>query len=608
MAIRISLILSAILIVVAACNTATATPRPALPNPIPTQPSDPAAEEAVMPLQGQSPLAVDAPAIAYGEIKEGALAESNAVDEWVFNANVGERVSIMLNSSFDSYLELLNANGELVGSNDDSGNSLTAALLDVQLPKTGPYVIRVRGYDGQTGSYALALTGGHPTVGGGLLGDQESRNVMLSEQGFKWRYTGQQGSYLSVKVQGDPGVDSYLSVYGPDGTLLASDDDSGQQLNPELIDLELPADGTYVIRAHTINSTGLVTLTLSAEAQSSGGGPLPAGKTQPAILKPGREHRWEFAGQSGQVVNINMVSPDFDTFLELRDSNGAILAENDDGPDGTNSVISNVALPADDTYTVIARSLTDDAGGSYEITLKPVKVTSGGGVLTPEKPVQASLSPGQTDTWTFDAAADTFVTVKVDSVQADTYLELFDPEGNLLTQDDDSGGNLNAAILDYPVSQEGQYQVAVRASRPETDEGGVYEISLLVADDLATSGQLESGQTVERELAAGEQHTWTFTAPEDNFVTVRMDSDTLDTYLSLYNGEGDLLYVNDDFFAKQAAITNFIVPETGEYRIVARAYSPEEAGSYRLSLQITAEEMLLTPDSEGDVPVESNPE
>lgn len=607
MTIRISVVLSALLIAVTACNTATPTPRPALPNPVPTLPADPA-DEAVKPLQGQSPLPVDAPAIAYGEIKEGELSEPGAVDEWVFNANVGERVSIMLNSSFDSYLELLNASGELVASNDDSGNSLAAALLDVQLSQTGPHIVRVRGYDGQTGSYALALTGGHPTVGGGLLGNQESRNVMLSEQGFKWRYTGQQGSYLSVKVQGDPGVDSFLSIYGPDGTLVASDDDSGQQLNPELIDFELPVDGTYVIRAYTINSTGLVTLTLSVGTQISGGGPLPVGKTQLATLKPGREHRWEFSGQNGQVINISMVSPEFDTFLELRDSNDVILVENDDGPDGTNAVINNVALPTDGLYTVIARSLTDDAGGSYEITLKQVKVTSGGGPLMVEKPMQASLAPGQTDTWTFDATAGSYLTIKVESAQADTYLELYDPGGNLLTEDDDSGGNLNAAILDYPVSQEGQYQVVVRSSRPETDEGGVYQISLLLADDLTTSGQLESGQTVERELAAGEQHTWIFSAPEDSFVTVRMDSDTLDTYLSLYNDQGDLLYVNDDFFAKQAAITNFIVPETGEYRIVARAYAPEEAGSYRMSLEITDEELPLKPAGDSDVPTESKPE
>jgi hypothetical protein len=87
-----------------------------------------------------------------------------------------------------------------------------------------------------------------------------------------------------------------------------------------------------------------------------------------------------------------------------------------------------------------------------------------------------------------------------------------------------------------------------------------------------------------------------------------MDSDTLDTYLSLYDSDGDLLYVNDDFFAKQAAIANFIVPETGEYRVVARAYSPEEAGSYRLSLQITAEELSLNPDGSEESPVENSPE
>jgi hypothetical protein len=593
-------ILLAVLIVITviaqtACTTGD-TPPAELPNPRPTLPPPVQPTEPVKPLTDQ--LSADAPVINYNDIKEGVIDEPGAADEWVFNAQAGERVNVVLNSQFDSYLELYNPDGELIASNDDSGDNLTAALFDVALNKTGPYGIIVRGYDGSMGNYALALTGGHPTQGGGLLSNGESRNAVLSDQGYKWRYQGQQGAFFTIDVKGAPGIDSFLALYGPDGTLLVSDDDSGGNLNPEIIDVQLPVDGLYTVRAHTIGATGLITLTVNESAQSSGGGPLTMGKGQLGTLKAGREHRWTFAGEAGQIINVNMVSPEFDTFLELRNSQDVILAENDDGPNDTNALIGNFALPASDTYTVVARSLSNAEGGTYELTVKPVKVAPGGGPLTPDKPVQASLAPEQTDTYTFDAQADSFITVRVESAQLDTYLELFGPDDTLLVGDDDSGGGLNAALLDFPVPADGEYRVAVKSARPENNQGGVYDILLTVTDDIAAAGGLETGQSVTRELAAGQQDTWTFEATEDSFVTIKMESDTLDTYLSLYDESGELLYVNDDFFAKQAAIANFIVPETGVYRVIARAYSPEEEGSYTISLEITNEELPLTPTSD----------
>jgi hypothetical protein len=110
---------------------------------------------------------------------------------------------------------------------------------------------------------------------------------------------------------------------------------------------------------------------------------------------------------------------------------------------------------------------------------------------------------------------------------------------------------------------------------------------------LVTSGKLTSGAAQTGALEAGAQHTWTFEAEEDYFVTVQMKADTLDTYLSLYDSAGELLAVNDDFLGKQAAIANFIVPRTGQYRVVARAYAAEEAGEYTISLDITKEALPI---------------
>lgn len=531
-------------------------------------------------------ISADKPVIAYNELKEGQLTSPGQIDEWVFNAQAGERVNIVLNSQFDSYLELFAPDGEFIASNDDSGNKLTATLFDVQLKKSGPYTIVVRGYDNATGGYVLALTGGHPTLGGGLINSGEPRSILLTEQGYKWQFQGGAGKFLTVSVATEEKVDSYLSLYAPDGTLLVSDDDSGGNLNAEIFEFELPVDGKYTIRAYAVQGAGLVTVTANVADRASGGGPLTVGAPQTGVLKPGRVHNWEFIGEAGQIVNLKMNSPDFDTFLELRNSQNVILVENDDSPDGgTNSSIDLFTLPTDDTYTVVARGVSEQEGGNYDITLKIAKVTPGGGPLVPDEQVQAQLPPGETNSWTFEADAGMFLTINTQSELLDTYLELYGPDGTLLVEDDDSGGGLNAALLDFPLPQSGAYQLVVRSARDNTD-GGVYDIVLMMAEDVTSTGWLATGESQEMSLNQGEQHTWAFNANEGDQVTIEMVSENLDTYLALYDSSGEIIALNDDFQDTNAVIDNYTIPQDGEYRVVARAYSGEEAGSYTISLEI----------------------
>ena len=572
------------------CNLGLTSPSPP-PTPRPTvalqvEPTP----TAIKPIESQptaTPV-LDAPVIAYNEIKEGQLTAPGIADEWVFNAKAGERVNIVLNSQFDSYVELFGPDGEFIAGNDDHGNSLDAALFDLQLKQSGPYTLMVRGFDRATGEYTLAVAGGHPTTGGGLLTDGASRTVMLSKTGSKWRYQGKAGTYLTIAIKADDLVDSQLALYGPDGTLLTGDDDSGGSLNPEIFEFPIPTDGDYTIQAQTSADVGLVTLNINSSTRTSGGGPLDIGATQAGILKRGHTHEWTFTGQAGQIINLSMNSIDFDAFLELRDSQGAILAENDDSRGGNNAAIELFTLPANDTYTVIARGLTENDGGDYDITLKAVKVPPGGGPLAPDAPLQALLMPGQTNSWSFAAEPNTFVTVTVQSNLLDTYLELYGPDDTLLATDDDSGGDLNAALIDCPITERGQYQRVVKSAREDGSEGGVYEIRLTLTENLESTGRLASGQAQASSLNQGEQHTWTFTAQADDFVTIQMKSETLDTYLALYDSAGELLDLNDDRLGTNAVIANFAIPEDGEYRVIARAYSAQEAGGdYTISLDIT---------------------
>ncbi len=80
------------------------------------------------------------------------------------------------------------------------------------------------------------------------------------------------------------------------------------------------------------------------------------------------EDTYNFEGSEGQTITITLDSEEFDPVLSLFDSSGEEIATNDDFGGTLNAAII-LSLPANDTYTVIARSLSGQ-GGDYTLTVR----------------------------------------------------------------------------------------------------------------------------------------------------------------------------------------------------------------------------------------------
>jgi hypothetical protein len=85
---------------------------------------------------------------------------------------------------------------------------------------------------------------------------------------------------------------------------------------------------------------------------------------------------YTFSAQSDDVVNIamNNTSGTLDPSLYLLTASGNLVAQNDDAVAGenTNSLISNLTLPADGQYIIIATHFGARYGGTtgtYSLTL-----------------------------------------------------------------------------------------------------------------------------------------------------------------------------------------------------------------------------------------------
>jgi len=80
-----------------------------------------------------------------------------------------------------------------------------------------------------------------------------------------WIFKGMAGQVVTITMTGDDyGVDPYLTLLGPDGTVLVEDDDGGDGKNSMIRGFSLPETGVYAIiaRGYSLNSAGVYRLTL----------------------------------------------------------------------------------------------------------------------------------------------------------------------------------------------------------------------------------------------------------------------------------------------------------------------------------------------------------
>jgi len=86
----------------------------------------------------------------------------------------------------------------------------------------------------------------------------------------EWRFTGAAGDVVTISaVAGATGLDLFLELVGPGGTVLTGDDDSGGGADPRIAGFALSQSGEHTIRVSSVSGSGAYTLTLAAEQSST---------------------------------------------------------------------------------------------------------------------------------------------------------------------------------------------------------------------------------------------------------------------------------------------------------------------------------------------------
>lgn len=360
-----------------------------------------------------------------------------------------------------------------------------------------------------------------------------------------------------------------------------------------------------------------------------------------------------FYGQAGQTVQIDVMSSDFDAFCLLLDQNNNELARDDDSGEGLNAQITRTLSYAG-MYRIIVKTYRSGAYGNFTVSLTgtggmpvavapitPTNPTGVIGTIGANQQVSGNLTvmDARWDSKPFQAynfscmAGQAF---QMDILSTwDNYALVFDPVGNVVARDDDTGEGLNARV-NYTCPFAGVYRLAVTTYTTSTTPGQYTMMVQSVAPTMAMMpqptpipqpipqampvapgatmptpvaspfpitgsipapgavGTAQVGATVQGRLETGDQQmndgtwadVWQFQGLAGQTVTIELRSEEFDTYLQLLDGAGNRLAEDDDSLGNFDSRIIYTLPATGPYQLVVNNFGDtRRAGIYTLTLR-----------------------
>lgn len=326
--------------------------------------------------------------LLYGDSVEGTLtADAPAV--WDFIGLEGEVVDITVEPvDFDVVVDVLDADGVSILPNGPVDNSFDTETIEaLAIATSGPYYISITGFAGAVGDYTLTIVQsgtGTTTVSGetsGSLayGDTVAGAVASSDESSLWSFEAAGGDVVNITVDPDDQLDAVVDVLDASGNSIL---DSGEVDNSfdveEILDLVIPADGTYTVAIRGFaGGTGNFELTLESSGSGSTGstgttsGSTEYGATTTGEITSADASLISFRGFANDVVELT-VSPagDLDVVVDVLDANGEsvmFLGSDYDRSFGE-EYIPAVWLPEDGEYFVAVKGFAG-ATGQYDVTV-----------------------------------------------------------------------------------------------------------------------------------------------------------------------------------------------------------------------------------------------
>jgi hypothetical protein len=292
-------------------------------------------------------------------------------DRFPIFAAAGEYLTIGVGptglSAFEPYIEIFGPTGELVASaSSEDGIAGGDALIPMMpVPLTGVYVVFVKGVDDESvGDYYVSYGVGpsHENTLRGLTQADTIYNGDIIRRGLRdvWSLYLNAGDIITAAVSPSTStLDPFLELVGPDGSLVAMDDNSGGGFNPLINSATAPVSGLYRLRVTPVNAATSGKYTLVWRYVNIAPTTTPPAATIPVLqfddFAPENEYLfYPFQGLAGQQVLVRVIAlpgSSLDPVAAVLGPDGNVIAEQDDREGNLNPRFY-VELPEDGTYTV----------------------------------------------------------------------------------------------------------------------------------------------------------------------------------------------------------------------------------------------------------------
>ncbi|MEP7287116.1 MAG: PPC domain-containing protein [Chloroflexota bacterium] len=518
--------------------------------------------------------------ISFGQTVRGNLDQGES--RWLFVGSHTETVAIEFTASEAlPPVTLIDPGGESVARISTS----TGRLDRFRLLSDGKYTIVV---GSGTGSYTLVvrtLTLDAPTA---TLAPTTRQTIALGDQRFStlnadenlWSFEGKAGTILTLQMNVAGGsIDPALRLFAPDGSLVASDDNSGGGLNAMISGVKLPTTGTYLIQASGGGQTGdytlmllpgtiplptpLPTVTLAAPTPIQTAAPttipivvtgsqIRIGQTIASqIPNPSYIDRFAVFGPAGTVISIGMfraagskLVPSFQVYAP----NGKQVAQ---AAGVSGAIVSGFVLPVTGAYIIYPQADQNRSSGLYTLTVGEGLILRDvdAGAVTPDLPTQGKLErTGDRQNWTLNIPANATFTVEVAPLQSGVapLVDVLTLDGKVLgtAQFAPATRTIKTGALLSPI--QGAYHVRVAAAAGSS--GGGYSLLVRVLKIIPTAVfSVALDQTMQAEVQQDERYTYSFKAVPGIVALIEVHGkDQFDPVVEVYGPDGHRLDLTDD--------------------------------------------------------------
>ncbi|MCH8273585.1 MAG: PPC domain-containing protein [Armatimonadetes bacterium] len=477
--------------------------------------------------------------------------------EWTLDVEEGETIIALAESTvFDPHIEVVDSEGNILHKNDDIAPGDQRAQVIYRFPEKGEYKVLVKGFQEKAGGlYTISLRrfkSEYVPVGGSAEGKP-------NERGISWyRFEAKKGDTVVVSTQEQYGYGAYREFYGPDGSELEVAD-GGTSI--DIFDLQ--SDGEYYVRLVAETSARekpIVRIDLARTFSTSVG----TGAVHQRISDKGLD-LWTFEAKKGELLRIegHGVSSYIWPLLMPGDANVG-NAINDPKDLSEHFVEIRVGRKLRGTLVALIKK-----EGTYKVAIVhdgSVATDYSLSVREPSRPMtnpldtRDTLKLGDSVFWAVNGEPGQLVRFEGFAETFDIRMEIFDPDGDRVADDDDGGDGKNSAF-DVLLRKSGRYILKVAAYG---DGGsGAYQLHMTTRETRPLArAELRTGT-----LEEGKNEIWSFTGRKGQTILVSLRSKEFDTSMQIFGPDGKLIARDDDGGAGTDSLLSVRLASDGRYTL-----------------------------------------